>query len=90
MSSPCQIAVVKTGPGKLLRFLFDFFVGKFSFCLFRLGFFRNFSLILGFLRLISISLACFCRCFGAVSGCADAVRSLFWDKDWGGTIPRPT
>ncbi len=32
----------------------------------------------------------FCRCFGAVSGCADAVRSLFWDKDWGGTIPRPT
>ena len=31
----------------------------------------------------------FCRCFGAVSGCADAVRSLFWDKDWGGTIPRP-
>ena len=29
------------------------------------------------------------RCYDVVTGCADAVRSLFWDKNWGGTIPRP-
>ena len=29
------------------------------------------------------------RCFDVVTGCADSVRSLFWDKDWGGLIPRP-
>lgn len=30
------------------------------------------------------------RCYDVVTGCADEVRSLFWDKNWGGTIPRPT
>ncbi|MBO4709261.1 MAG: hypothetical protein J5727_05730 [Kiritimatiellae bacterium] len=30
------------------------------------------------------------RCYDVVAGCADAVRSLFWDKNWGGLIPRPT
>ena len=30
------------------------------------------------------------RCYDVVTGCSDAVRSLFWDKHWGGTIPRPT
>ncbi len=30
------------------------------------------------------------RCYEVVTGCADSVRSLFWDTNWGGTIPRPT
>ncbi len=30
------------------------------------------------------------RCRDTVTGCSDAVRSLFWDTPWGGTIPRPT
>ena len=30
------------------------------------------------------------RCYDVVTGCSDAVRSLFWDRPWGGTIPRPT
>ena len=30
------------------------------------------------------------RCYDVVTGCSDAVRSLFWDEPWGGTIPRPT
>ena len=30
------------------------------------------------------------RCYDVVTGCAEAVRGLFWDKNWGGTIPRPT
>ena len=29
------------------------------------------------------------RCYDVVKGCADEVRSLFWDRNWGGTIPRP-
>ena len=29
------------------------------------------------------------RCFDAVTGASDALRSLFWDRNWGGTIPRP-
>ena len=32
----------------------------------------------------------FYRCYDVVTGCSDAVRSLFWDQPWGGTIPRPT
>ena len=30
------------------------------------------------------------RCYDTVMGCSDAVRALFWDAPWGGTIPRPT
>ena len=30
------------------------------------------------------------RCYDVVTECAEAVRGLFWDKNWGGTIPRPT
>ena len=29
------------------------------------------------------------RCYDVVTGCSDEVRSLFWDRNWGGTIPRP-
>lgn len=29
------------------------------------------------------------RCYDVVTGCSDAVRRLFWDRNWGGTIPRP-
>jgi len=29
------------------------------------------------------------RCYDVVAGCSDAVRALFWDVNWGGTIPRP-
>ena len=30
------------------------------------------------------------RCYDVVTGCAESLRALFWDKNWGGTIPRPT
>lgn len=30
------------------------------------------------------------RCYDVVTGCSDSLRSLFWDVNWGGTIPRPT
>lgn len=29
------------------------------------------------------------RSYEVVTGCADSLRSLFWDKEWGGLIPRP-
>lgn len=29
------------------------------------------------------------RCYDVVTGCADSLRALFWDRNWGGTIPRP-
>lgn len=29
------------------------------------------------------------RSYNVVSGCADSLRALFWDQNWGGTIPRP-
>ena len=29
------------------------------------------------------------RSYDVVTGCSDAVRALFWDENWGGTIPRP-
>ena len=29
------------------------------------------------------------RCYEVVTGCADSLRALFWDRNWGGTIPRP-
>ena len=29
------------------------------------------------------------RCYEVVLGCSETLRSLFWDKEWGGTIPRP-
>ena len=29
------------------------------------------------------------RCFDVVTGCSDSLRALFWDKEWGGSIPRP-
>lgn len=30
------------------------------------------------------------QCYDVVAGCSDAVRRLFWDRNWGGTIPRPS
>ena len=30
------------------------------------------------------------RCYDVVTGCSDSLRALFWDVNWGGTIPRPT
>lgn len=30
------------------------------------------------------------RSHEVVTGCADSLRALFWDINWGGTIPRPT
>ena len=30
------------------------------------------------------------RCYDVVTGCSDSLRALFWDINWGGTIPRPT
>lgn len=30
------------------------------------------------------------RCYDVVTGCSDSLRALFWDLNWGGTIPRPT
>ena len=30
------------------------------------------------------------RCYDVVTGASDSLRALFWDKNWGGTIPRPT
>ena len=29
------------------------------------------------------------RSWDVVTGCSDSLRALFWDKNWGGTIPRP-
>ena len=30
------------------------------------------------------------RCYDVVTGCSESLRALFWDINWGGTIPRPT